>query len=394
MASRLNNQFPQFIARSRDPCAIGADALVLLWHQFQLPYIFPPLPLLPRFIKKIGAEGRPCPPSGKPHNTHGLVSPNDWLGEKDFTGYGAHIAIYCVGCVMSKMISLDAWHVSMIDNKITKVNKSALYFCGFPTLKHIRHTFSLKKAGVQVFQQSSRGENMILEIVVDEDSEDNEVEIVASAVLGKSVFVNWPHLEEARVVSVSDGEAKFYLDEPQGTQKLYVGGAIPPATVINVGNKERNIWVKEVQGIHEHYHKRKGVIVNDTSVIIYAQLLTGRRYQLSQNGDVVLEKQWSKQVVPFVYQAVVKDITAFESGSSHFKTLGELFSTGSTVFMLGIPYYGCMGEVQDSSDVLSENRIRVLFSITYEPELDALILNQHGRPSIPEPQSDDKKRMS
>lgn len=37
----------------------------------------------------------------------------------------------------------------------------AFYFC----------QFSLKKTGVQVFQQSSRGENMILEIVVDEDSD-------------------------------------------------------------------------------------------------------------------------------------------------------------------------------------------------------------------------------
>ncbi|XP_069831515.1 5'-3' exoribonuclease 1 isoform X2 [Dendropsophus ebraccatus] len=276
-----------------------------------------------------------------------------------------------------KIISLDAWHVSMGDNKITKVNKSALYFCGFPTLKHILHTFSLKKAGVQVFQQTSRGENMILEIIVDEDSEDNEVEFVASAVLGNSVFVNWPHLEEARVVAVSDGEMKMFLDEPQGCQKLYTGGAVPPTKIVHVSNKERNIWVKDVQGIHEHYHKRKGVIVNDTSVVIYAQLLTGRRYQLTQDGDVVLEKQWSKQVLPFVYQAIVKDITAFESGFSHFKTLGELFSTGSTVFMLGNPYYGCMGEVQDSSDVLSENRIRVLFSITCEPELEALIQNQH-----------------
>ncbi|XP_040283999.1 5'-3' exoribonuclease 1 isoform X3 [Bufo bufo] len=277
----------------------------------------------------------------------------------------------------SRTISLDAWVVSMGDNKITKVNKSALYFCGFPTLKHIKHTFSLKKTGVQVFQQSSRGENMILEIIVDEHSEDDEVENVASAVLGKSVFVNWPHLEEARVVAVSDGEIKLYLDEPQGTQKLYIGRAVPLTKIVHVSSKERNIWIKEVQGINEHYHKRKGVIINDTSVVIYAQLLTGRRYQVSQNGDVVLEKQWSKQVLPFVYQAVVKDITAFESGSSHFKTLGELFSTGSTVFMLGIPYYGCMGEVQESSDVLSENRIRVLFSVTCEPELDALIQNQH-----------------
>ncbi|XP_018411120.1 PREDICTED: 5'-3' exoribonuclease 1 [Nanorana parkeri] len=277
----------------------------------------------------------------------------------------------------NKSISLDAWHVDMVDNRITKVNKSALYFCGFPTLKHIKHTFSMKKTGVQVFQQSSRGDNMILEIVVDENSENTMVESVASAVLGKSVFVNWPHLEEARVVAVSDGEVRFYLEEPPGAQKLYTGLSVPPIKLVYVADKERNIWVKDVQGISEQYQRRKGVIINDTSVLLYAQLLTGRRYQITQNGEVYLEKQWSKQVLPFVYQAVVKDITTFESGFSHFKTLGELFSPGSTVFMLGIPYYGCMGEVQDSSDVLSENRVRVLFTIPCEPQLDALIQNQH-----------------
>ncbi|XP_075058040.1 5'-3' exoribonuclease 1 isoform X2 [Mixophyes fleayi] len=276
-----------------------------------------------------------------------------------------------------KTISLDAWHVDMVDNKITKVNKSALYFCGFPTLKHIKHKFCMKKSGVQVFQQSSRGENVILEILDNENEEQTEVESVANAVLGKSVFVNWPHLEEARIVAVSDGETKFYLNEPPGTQKLYTGGSVPPTKVAYVGDKERNLWVKEVQGISEYYQRRKGVIINETSIVLNAQLLTGRRYQITQNGEVYLEKQWSKQVLPFVYQAVVKDITAFESDFSKFKTLCELFSPGNTVFMLSIPYYGCMGEVQDSSDILSENRIRILFNIPCEPELDALIQNQH-----------------
>ncbi|CAJ0930814.1 unnamed protein product [Ranitomeya imitator] len=59
MASRLNSKVPDFIARSHDPAAIGADALILLWHNFRLQYIFPPLPLLPRVIKKIRAEGVP-----------------------------------------------------------------------------------------------------------------------------------------------------------------------------------------------------------------------------------------------------------------------------------------------------------------------------------------------
>jgi len=54
------------------------------------------------------------------------------------------------------------------------------------------------------------------------------------------------------------------------------------------------------------YQRRKGIIIHETSIVIYAQLLTGSRYQLKQNGEVYLEKQWSKQVLPFVYQTVVK----------------------------------------------------------------------------------------
>uniref|UniRef100_A0A8C5NNQ2 5'-3' exoribonuclease 1 n=1 Tax=Junco hyemalis TaxID=40217 RepID=A0A8C5NNQ2_JUNHY len=276
-----------------------------------------------------------------------------------------------------KTIPLDAWHVEITHNKITKINKSALYFCGFPTLKHIKHKFYLKKSGVQVFQQSSHGENMMLEIIVDENSKDQMVENVASLILGKRVFVNWPHLEEARVVAVSDGETKFYLEEPHGTQKLYMGNAVPPTKVTYVGDKEQSVWVKEVQGISEQYQRRKGIIIHETSVVVYAQLLTGNRYQLNQNGEVYLEKQWSKQVLPFVYQTVVKDIKAFDSRFSSIKTLDDLFPPGSTAFMLGSPYYGCMGEVLDSQDVIPEGRIRVVFNIPCEPQLDTLIQNQH-----------------
>ncbi|XP_026520355.1 5'-3' exoribonuclease 1 isoform X1 [Notechis scutatus] len=274
-------------------------------------------------------------------------------------------------------VSMDAWHVDIADNKITHLDTEKLYFCGFPTLKHINHKFGLKKSGVQVFQQSSHGENMLLEIIAAEDSEEFDIEKVASMILGKSVFVNWPHLEEARAVAVSDGDTKFYLEERPGTQKLYRGNAVPPTKVTFVGEKENNVWIKEIQGISEHYQRRKGVIINETSIIVYAQLLTGSRYQLNQNGEVYFEKQWSKQNLPFAYQTIVKDIKTFDCHSSKLKTLDDLFPLGCTVFMLGTPYYGCTGEVQDSSDVISDGRIRVVFNIPIEPQLDILIQNQH-----------------
>ncbi|CAJ0930062.1 unnamed protein product, partial [Ranitomeya imitator] len=58
-ASRINRKVPQFVSRSRDPLAVGVDALAIPWSQFELPYLFPPLPLLPKLLKKIKAEGVP-----------------------------------------------------------------------------------------------------------------------------------------------------------------------------------------------------------------------------------------------------------------------------------------------------------------------------------------------
>lgn len=49
-----------------------------------------------------------------------------------------------------KTVPLDAWHVEITHNKITKINKSALYFCGFPTLKHIKH--KVKDFSLPAFQ--------------------------------------------------------------------------------------------------------------------------------------------------------------------------------------------------------------------------------------------------
>uniref|UniRef100_A0A4W4G951 5'-3' exoribonuclease 1 n=1 Tax=Electrophorus electricus TaxID=8005 RepID=A0A4W4G951_ELEEL len=269
-------------------------------------------------------------------------------------------------------IPIDAWRVSQ-DYVGRRIDRSALYFCGFPTLQHIRHKFYKKKSGVVVFQQSSRGENMMLDIL----SEAVVVEDIAALVLGKSVFVNWPHLEEARVVVVSDGESKFFLEEPPGVQKLYLDSTPPPVKVIYLNDKEQKDWVKDVQGITEHHSKRKGIIINETDVLLYGQLLTGRKYVIGQNGQVHLEKQWAKQILPFAYQTIVKDIKAFDSNLARFKTLEELFPVGTNVFIVGNPHYGAMGEVQDSTDVTSEGRVRVVFTVPCEPQLDTLIQNQH-----------------
>lgn len=44
---------------------------------------------------------------------------------------------------------------------------------------------------------------------------------------------------------------RFYLEERPGAQKLYRGNAVPPTKVTVVGEKENNVWIKEIQGISE-----------------------------------------------------------------------------------------------------------------------------------------------
>jgi len=54
------------------------------------------------------------------------------------------------------------------------------------------------------------------------------------------------------------------------------------------------------------FNRRKGIVIKETEVVVYAQLLTGRKYVIGENGTVHLEKQFAKQVLPFPYQTIVK----------------------------------------------------------------------------------------
>uniref|UniRef100_A0A7N9B0X1 5'-3' exoribonuclease 1 n=1 Tax=Mastacembelus armatus TaxID=205130 RepID=A0A7N9B0X1_9TELE len=288
----------------------------------------------------------------KDRNRHTECAVYSYDEEIDFTYTSTLPQLFpdIVHCHVRKAhIPMDAWQVPL-GHVSRGVDHSALYFCGFPTLTLIKYLCPIK----YLFT------------------------LHLTFLLGKSVFVNWPHLEEARITAVSDGETKFFLEEPPGVQRVYDRPSTPPPTKVTyLSDKEQKEWVKDVQGITENFLKRKGIVINETAVVLYGQLLTGRKYVPKANGQVELEKQWSKQVLSFAYQTVVKDIKVFYSSLTCFKSLDELFPISTTVFMVGNPYYGAMGEVQDSSDVIKDGRVRVVFSVPQEPQLEPLIQNQH-----------------
>lgn len=84
-----------------------------------------------------------------------------------------------------------------------------VFFPGFPTLAHIPHEAHLKVAGVKVFEQASRGENMILKLK--DQGRPVSTEEVAQELLNQEIWVSWPHMVEAKVYEVWDQKAKFFL---------------------------------------------------------------------------------------------------------------------------------------------------------------------------------------
>ena len=130
-----------------------------------------------------------------------------------------------------------------------------VYFPGFPTLKHIPHKARLAKEAVKVFEQNSRGENMMLNI---ENQGNPDPQGVANELLGQEIWVSWPHMIEAKVISVQS-ETHTYSLTKDGK--------------IQVDRTEKDEYRKSAHVIYEHYKTRYGIVVGDTTILLHANVI-------------------------------------------------------------------------------------------------------------------------
>ena len=144
--------------------------------------------------------------------------------------------------------------------------KLNVFFPGFPTLKHIPHTAALKQEAVKVFEQNSRGFNMMLLL---EDQGRPDIREVASELLGKEIWVAWPHMVEAKVVGV--------VSEHQTCEIKYDG------RVVHNQNEayQKEEFFSQVKVIQERYKNRWGVVIGKTNILLKAAMMTGRMVSIS-----------------------------------------------------------------------------------------------------------------
>lgn len=248
--------------------------------------------------------------------------------------------------------------VEQIKKGRLKEAKVDVHYPGFPTLFYIDHIAELRKERVKVFEMASQHDNTILTIT---PSGNADAWHVAEELIGKTVFINWPHLQEAVVEKVADAKFVYAKDEKGAVQKT------------QIKDKELRDLEDQVISVTRHYKERKGIIIGETTVVLICLPITGRKYVLTSQGRVTLEKEWSAipSFVPF--QTVVKDIAVEDSDLEKFKTIDEIFPIGCQCFSLAPGFYGQPCEVIGINHSGDNVTVKVAISSTHEPDLSEVI---------------------
>ena len=243
------------------------------------------------------------------------------------------------------------------DKLILGPSKGAMlnvYFTGFPTFKHLEYRSEFKTKHVKVFDQPSRGDNMII-MVESEDVFEKTLEDVAKELILKTVYVGWPHLVEAKIVRVSDSVSTI-------GENLVAGKTDPQR------------WRHDTQAIKDHHMNRMGIDVGELNRIVHFVQATGEEYKFDVEAKIFrLEKTYSKLEIAYPIQCIVQNITAYRKKFKPEVPLTEAFKIKTEIFMLASSYYGAFGEVVDVNCFEKTGRVKVALTVPEEPDFSSVV---------------------
>lgn len=242
------------------------------------------------------------------------------------------------------------YHVGLMEG--VKLREAAL--AGFPSLATIPSNAVLGFHGVNVFQQDSRNESMVVTIANAEQRTNVEA---AKMKLGQRVHVGYPFLQEAKVVRVSD--ELFDYELPTDGSKF----------AISTPHNDREIrdWQKKAERIESVYSKRLGIIIGTVESLMHVEMLKGLRK--TDEGAFVKEYEAIPGIeTDYAAQAVVDEVISEDQRfiEKAAVPVEQEFPVGSRAFFLGEFNYGRPLEVTGHKD----NRAEIWLSTIQGKEAD------------------------
>ncbi|XP_052738346.1 5'-3' exoribonuclease 1 [Bicyclus anynana] len=277
-------------------------------------------------------------------NTHGPMLVYNWtpenLGQIPAPQYFPPLAANHATETAVWRSELDVRDEQLVRGMLPNVNRE-IVFPGFPTMRYMDFKTSIKKVKVKVFDQPSRNESMIIELLPT-DSTDPPLELVAERLLGRVCWVGWPHLTRAKIISVSNEKKRLHHVEQHGDSAA--GGAV--SCEPNAGNLHKQ-WLAERCTLVEHNMNRLGIELGEVNVIVHAVNLRGYKYAIQDNVSMVLEEEWCKVACGYALQSVVAAVATHPRPPAKFLTPRDAYPPGDHCFLLtNGQYYGCMATVK------------------------------------------------
>lgn len=248
------------------------------------------------------------------------------------------------------MDGIDEYHIGLMPG--AKLGEAAL--AGFPSLKTIPFNGSLGFHSVNVFQQDSRNESMVITLLDPESR--TKIEMV-KGLLGRQVHVNYPFLSEGKVVRVSDEMFSYTLpSDGVGTPMIVPHG--PP---------EIGMWHKKAQRIESTYSKRLGMIIGEVQALVHVDILKG--LTKTDNGATIkkfeaipgIETDYASQMI--VEHVISEDQRFLEKVAL---PVAEEFPLGLKAFFLGDFSYGRVLQVVGHSRDTVEIKVSTSSAKTQE----------------------------
>ena len=273
----------------------------------------------------------------KERNEFGVSLKFTYSPDVDFTYPSSLVGIlpdlprcHCVENIfdLPTMEGID-YHIGLMPG--VKLGEAAL--AGFPSLKNLPCTGTLGFHGVNVFQQDSRNESMVITLLETESR--SKIELVKT-LLGRQVHVGYPFLSEAKVMRVSDEMFNYSLP-PNG---------VGPPMAIPHGPQEIDMWRKKAERIESVYSKRLGMIISEVEALVHVEMLKG----LKKTDDGATVKEFAHiegMETDYASQIIVENVLSEDQRFLERAALPveQEFPMGSRAFFLGEFNYGRILEV-------------------------------------------------
>ncbi|KAI9846336.1 MAG: hypothetical protein M1837_004189 [Sclerophora amabilis] len=285
-----------------------------------------------RLLSAMGPKDKLLTEAQKARNEFGVTLKFTYSPDMDFTYPSSLVGIFpdlahC-HCVVNTfdLPTLEGLHIHVGLIEGAQLGKSAL--AGFPSLKTLSHTGTLGFHGVNVFQQDSRNESLVITLT---DSESLSKVEAAKEKLGKKVHVGYPFLQEAKVVRVSDELFDYFLPE-EGN-----GHVVP----VPHGPQEISQWHKKAERIETVYSKRLGMLTGQVDSLMHVEMLKGLR-KTDEGATIKEYAQIPGVETDYASQVVVNEVISEDQRFLEKEALAieEEFPEGTRAFFLGEFNYG------------------------------------------------------